>query len=65
MNIKFQVYRTLVRAGLKVCLETSETPIADIEKSAIYDSKDYRAAYLQVPQRLAQLLALNIVYAGD
>ena len=49
MNIKFQVYRTLVRAGLKVCLETSETPIADIEKSAVYDSKDYRAAYLQVP----------------
>ena len=48
MNIKFQVYRTLVRAGLKVCLETSETPIAEIEKSAIYDSKDYKAAYLQV-----------------
>ena len=44
----FQVYRTLVRAGLQVCLQTSETQLSELEKSVIYDSNDYRAAYLQV-----------------
>ena len=43
-----QVYRTLVRAGLETCLETSEKPLNEVDNLAIYDSHDYKSAYLQV-----------------
>ncbi len=43
-----QVYRTIIRAGLKTCLEVSEIPTSELENSVVYDSNDYRAAYLQV-----------------
>ena len=42
-----------MRAGLETCLETSEKPLNEVDNSAIYDSHDYKSAFLQVDAHLS------------
>lgn len=42
------VYRLVVKTGLDTCLETLKADLTKMEKDAVYDSCDYRAAFLQV-----------------
>ena len=44
-----------MRAGLETCLETSEKPLNEVDNSAIYDSHDYKSAFLQVDAHLSSI----------
>jgi hypothetical protein len=42
------VYRLMVKSGLQTCIDTHEADLALTDKNSIYDSDDYKSAFLQV-----------------
>ncbi len=51
------VYRLIVKAGLKNCLEAYEASDDEVAKDSIYDSMHYSSAFLQVRKLVIYLVA--------
>lgn len=47
-RIAILAYRCLVRTGFETCRKVAAEDVGEMSKNAVYDSSDYRAAYLQV-----------------